>query len=346
MKKPFPELTDLRLYSEPEEDDDNDIPIFPHSFLGGYAPHLRRLTLFNIPLRAVQKLLLSANNLVYLSLDRIPDPGHNSPEGMATYLSGLTRLETLILLFHLPGFQRLSQVPHQRLPPLTPSVLPALTRLDFQGRTYHLECLVARIDAPLLLDLSIVFLQYDVFDVPQLGRFISHAEKLGTLARATLSCSADEFRLTLSQPWAVDRTALAFGISYNRFSSSVPLSSLAQVCKSAFHHLISTLEELDIIEARFFLMYRDEIEQRMWWLELLGMFTSLKILRLDKTIALPIMHALKDLGGERESAMLPALQSLFIKGFQSSQDVQDVAEQFVTGRQLSNRYVTVHDWEQ
>jgi len=88
------------------------------------------------------------------------------------------------------------------------------------------------------------------------------------------------------------------------------------------------------------------MEQRMQWLELLALFTSLKILRLGKPVALTIMRALKGLAGERERGMLPTLQNIFIERFQSSEVVRDLVEEFVITRQLSGRHVAVHDWEQ
>jgi len=342
MEKPFPELTELSCSSS----EGNEMPILPQSFLGGSAPHLRTLYLDEVPPLAVQSLLLSANNLIYLSLQRIPDSGYNSPEDMANCLSGLTRLETLILHFRPARSLLLSQVSRQLLSTPTPSVLPTLTEFEFQGRTCYLERLVARIDAPLLLKLRITSFHDDVFDVPQLRRLISHAEKLGTHARATVSYFNNAPRLRLSsQPWTVDSPTLTFWISNNSFSYPfLPVSSLAQVCKSSFPP-ISTLDELEIIGACPIQVRQNAMEQRMQWLELLALFTSLKILRLGKPVALTIMRALKGLAGERERAMLPTLQSLFIGGFQSSAVVQDVVEQFVTARQLSDMYISVHDWK-
>jgi hypothetical protein len=58
MRKPYPELTDLQLsMSDPG-------PILPDSFLGGTAPRLRSLDLFNVPFPRLPKLLLSATHLV------------------------------------------------------------------------------------------------------------------------------------------------------------------------------------------------------------------------------------------------------------------------------------------
>jgi len=105
------------------------------------------------------------------------------------------------------------------------------------------------------------------------------------------------------------------------------------------------LEELDIIKGCRFPIRWDNRVERMQWLELLGLFTSLKNLRLDEELALPVMHALNELVEERERAVLPELQSIFIEGLQSSENVQDVVDQFVTTRRLSNQRVAVHDWE-
>jgi len=80
------------------------------------------------------------------------------------------------------------------------------------------------------------------------------------------------------------------------------------------------------------------------WLELLGLFTSLKTLRFGKEMALPVLHSLRGLSRERERALLPSLQRLFVEGYQSSEVVQALVEDFVTARQLSGQYVVVHDW--
>jgi len=82
----------------------------------------------------------------------------------------------------------------------------------------------------------------------------------------------------------------------------------------------------------------------MRWPELLGLLTSLKTLRLGEDMAPQIIHALSELTEERERVMLPALESLFIEAFLSSEVVQDVVKQFVTARQLSDRYVAVRNW--
>ena len=97
MQVPFPELTDLLLWSN-----DGTMSALPDSFLGGSAPRVEHLTLRRIPFPGLPKLLLSATHLVELRLEYIPHQGYFSPEAIVTVLSTLTRLGSLSLLFESP----------------------------------------------------------------------------------------------------------------------------------------------------------------------------------------------------------------------------------------------------
>ena len=98
MQVPFPQLTWLNLTSNGETP-----PVVPDSFLGGSAhPHLRHFELDGIPFPGLPKLHLSAAHLVCLFLSNIPHSGYISPEAMATLLSVLSSLYTLILEFQSP----------------------------------------------------------------------------------------------------------------------------------------------------------------------------------------------------------------------------------------------------
>jgi hypothetical protein len=108
-------------------------------------------------------LLLSATDLVRLTLLGIPHSGHIPPEAMSTYLSALVRLEDFVLEFQLlrsrPGQESRCQ------PRSTRSVLPSLTRFKFHGVSRYPEDLVAQIGAPLLNQLGIMFFPRRVFDI-------------------------------------------------------------------------------------------------------------------------------------------------------------------------------------
>ena len=154
MQQPFPALTCLKLRSHDEE-----VPIIPTSFLGGSAPRLQTFHLESIPFPELPKLLLSATQLVSLSLWEISHSDFISPDKMVTAFSVLTRLETIVIRFEPPYDFLQGEDPanwSRRPPPPTRTVLPVLTKLEFGGAENYLEDLVARIDVPQLDNLEII----------------------------------------------------------------------------------------------------------------------------------------------------------------------------------------------
>ena len=130
MQKPFPELTDLRLGMD---EDDESWPILPDSFLGGTTPRLRSFRLFNVPFPGLAKILPSATHLVYLYLYGIPRSGYIPPEAMATSLSALTSLELLTLHFRYPRPRPALESRRPPPPPLTRSILPVSPKFGSKG---------------------------------------------------------------------------------------------------------------------------------------------------------------------------------------------------------------------
>jgi len=164
MLEPFPELSYLSLgYGG------HISPVLPDAFLGGFAPSLRNLELFNIAFPALSVLLLSATRLTSLQLWNTPTTGYISPEAMATCLVALPNLEYL-------GIEFQSYPDHISSSSLTRAILPSLTSFRFDGVGEYSENLVARIDARILRTLTITFFDF-VFRIPQLYRFLSCAKK-------------------------------------------------------------------------------------------------------------------------------------------------------------------------
>ena len=184
MQQPYPELTHLTL--EPGDEKASNVPAL---FLGGSAPRLRDLRFYHIRYPELPDLLLSATHLVHLQLVQIPHLGYISPDAMATCLSVLTKLETLILSFGSPQTRR-----ERKSRPPVHALLPVLTKLHFIGLGKYLEDLVVRIDAPLLADLDIKFFHQSTFDTPKLSQFIrrtptfkAHDEKDVVFSRQDVS---------------------------------------------------------------------------------------------------------------------------------------------------------------
>jgi len=283
---------------------------------------------------------LSATDLVYLDLCKIPRPGYISPVVMVTCLSGMTRLEYLQLEFLSPPFP--SDQTSVRLPPLTRIVLPALISLKFKGVSEYLEDLVARIDVPLLNYFEITFFSQLIFDLPRICQFICRSEKLRELDRADIICSGNSIDLKFTpQIRTPHRPMLALRISCNK--SDWQVSSLAQACSSVLPSL-SALDQL--------LIYEDPDSPPLWqddmediqWLELLGPYTDVKKLFLSEGVGQRVAPALHKFTEERVTGFLPVLQHLFLEWPRQAVPVSKPFRAFVGARWLSDYPVDIRRW--
>ena len=333
MHQPFLALKYLHLQSRGET-----VPVVPTSFLSGSAPRLQTLFLESIPLPGLPKLLLSATQLVELTLRKIPHSGYILPEAMANCLSVSTRLERLVIDFESPRCCPDRKSRH--LPPRTRTILPFLTKLSFLGVGEYLDDLVARIDAPLLGELDVTFFCQLIFDTPHLAHFISRTPKFKEHDKAYASVEFSDCAVWVK---TLDR-ALTLAISCRQ--SDWQLSSLAQLCSLSFHQvLIPTVAHLYILEEGHFPpCWQDDIETSQW-LELLHSFTAVKDLYISREFTPRIAPTLQELIGERVTEALPALQTLFLEEKLPSGPVQEAIEQFVTSRQLAGHPITMSHWE-
>ena len=145
MQETYPTMSFVRLWS-----DDETVPVLPETFLGGSSPLLQSFWLYGIPFPQLPKLLLSANDIVDLRLENIPDSGYISCEAMVAGLSTSTKLETLIIEFQSMDLQedRTSQHPAALL---TRVALPALTLFRFQGSGGYFDDFVVRFESRVLV---------------------------------------------------------------------------------------------------------------------------------------------------------------------------------------------------
>jgi len=337
-QEPFPALTNLDLLS-----DVGSPPVLPDSFLGGSAPRLRTLRLHSILYPALGKLLLSASDLVKLSLWDIPHSGYISPNAMVACLSTLTRLESLYLGFH--SHRSRPERATRRLPPLTRTLLPTLTDFQFKGVNEYLEDFAAQIDAPQLHVVQITFFNQLVFDVSQFSEFIGRTEKFRTLDQADLFFRrrSVEMKLYPQTDSGVGRTILAFGILCRELEWQ--FSALAQVCNLSLP-LLSTLGSLDIFIDTFpfggaEVRQSDMEMENAQWVELLQSFSAVENLHLDECTGLTCI-ALSDLAGVAE--ILPALRTIFLaRSTGLPKDKSHDLERFIALRQFSSHPVTIRD---
>jgi hypothetical protein len=144
LQKPFPVLTHLLIFSS-DIILGEDLDLFD-GFLGGSAPRLEDLTLLDLSLPALPTLLSLTKNLIKLNLYNVPPTDYISPDALVACLAELPRLDTFCLEFQYTV--RLGQI---HPPPITRTILPALTQFHCTGANGYLEDLVAHIDSSVKL---------------------------------------------------------------------------------------------------------------------------------------------------------------------------------------------------
>jgi len=342
LEEPFQILTDLELSAVGcfRPFDPN-----PSKFLGG-STRLRSLTLGGIRIPDLPKLLWSTPNLVILRLDGIRNSGSFLPDQMVNSFSALTRLEQLDLLVE---FGRSHPDWGNRRLPLTRTVLPSLTVLRVRGVTENLEDFVARIDAPLLNHLYILFSfsgsdRIIVLDTPHLLRFISRIPKLQAPDEAYIGFDVVNYKIWINFFSSTRKSRRVLRLEIFCIAPERQFPCLAQFCRSPPFPL-HPLEYLCIGEGPFSQQRQLDHTENTRWLELLQPFTAVKNLYLTKEFAIHIAHALQELVGERVMEVLPTLENVFIEDIQPSGPVHEVIKEFVAARQLADHPIIISRWD-
>lgn len=336
MQEPFPVLTRLWLQSR----NDGPMPALPDDFLGGYAPSLQKICLDGIPFPAAPALLLSARDLVDVDLRNIPSTGYISPEAMVTSLATLPRLKYLTLGFRWGSSYYPDRI---RQPPITRTILPALTTFDFNGLFEYLEDFVAQVDAPQLNCLGIVYLgkgkgywgeveQYSDssesedeeednidFQIPQLCKFIDRSEnlKISWFRRAFLEIQDYFVIIELDG----GRSSFKLSIHNIRISQVEVFSQISCI--------LSNVDRL-FISSEF-----PGLGNTIRWLEVLHPFTAVKALSVQGEHSRRVALALKNVTGVWAAEVLPALELLCLE----NRSVSSV-KQFIAARRNVGRPVT------
>jgi hypothetical protein len=326
-QKPFPALTSLHLGSSNEW-----VPHVPDSFLDGSAPCLRRLSITKVPFPTLRKLLLSASDLVHLDLF-IPRSAYISPQDMVACLSGMSGLATLNLTFPPHGYcpSRTTQRP----PVPTRMVLPSLILLCYRGSSEYLENLVAQIETPALVTLSIMFIGF-IFPIPQLYQFITRAERFELPGRAALEFHATDICLKFMPSNCFD---LAIGC--NNMLGQV--SFIPAICHE-LSLLLSHVERLDILDKHDVWLAQRTIMPTFPWLELFRPFIAVRSLYVSKKLCPFVVSALQALTGQRAAEVLPRLICIPIEGFLPSGLWDQALKSFVNARQQSGCPITIVAW--
>jgi hypothetical protein len=312
MQKPFPALRSLTLKS-------SRLPL-SDTFLNGSAPSLQDLALCNITFPSLPRFLSSTSDLTSLHLFNIPYSGYIPPEEMATSLSALPKLKSLIIDFEKTELISLKEIINQ-VPLLPRFVLPALTRLEFEGTSEYMELLAARIDAPLLDDFQMTFFHWAEFgfyteflsDIPQTIRFIS---LLDSFRSSSLTLEFDlHFRASISFPSdPTCHSAIPPSLYIDCTRLDWQVISVTRIC-SQILPFCSRIKSLNIKCHRQRGIKQDESEMDpMLWSQLFHIFPSVQRLDIPAMLESSIALALQGLTGESVAEVLPLLHSLFIVG--------------------------------
>lgn len=339
MLEPFRVLTHLRLQVESCDDSDTATAL-PDGFLGGFAPRLQRVWLEGIPFPALPDILLSANDLVELRLDKIPDTWHISSGTLATALSKLPRLVSLSIEFQSPQLHP-DQTSQDSPPPLPRAVLPSLAILFFKGVSEYFEDLVARIDTPRLSYTFIKFFNQLIFDVSHLPKFVVRTEKLRSLNRAEVFFDRQGVGIGFYLPETTGPRNLTLRILCSQ--SDWQLSSLTQLCNQSWP-LLSRVERLDIRECPSS-PREPQWQDKMQWVDLFHPFTALKALHIPRELGPRIAPVLQELTEARAAEVLPALDSLVVEDLESSEVLQGAVQRFIAARGFAGRPVDVRRWD-
>ena len=332
MQESFPALTKFQIESYSSADP----VLLPDTFLGGSVPHLRFLCLESVSFPAFPNLLLSASNLVCLYLSGTPS-GYISLE-MVAALSALTKLEDMRLAFGYPGSD--SGLEEPAPPPLTPSLLPALKALELGGSGEYLDDFVARIDAPSISYLKIVFANrpFYVNDFFHLPQFIGRVEKFRSYDYVGLDLWHHAIDVDLSlQRWTRDSPPGALHFTF-LCDADGPLPSLVEACNTSLLPL-SNVKNI-VISTRH--LNRDSQSEFNTedpvWLEVLRQFSAAKSLSLGSMqVVPPVAFALKQAIEEGMTDVLPAIQELsgYVSGSLPAGPIRESIEQFAAARGLS-----------
>jgi hypothetical protein len=341
MQESFPALTEVYLQCMP---DSGHVPVLPDTFLNGSAPRLQHLTLWQISFPSLRRFLLSTSDLTLLCLWKIPNDGYISPEAMATSLSALTKLKTLIIQFASPTPQpkRRTRPP----PPHTRSVLSALTSLHFKGVSEYLEVLAARIEAPLLERFLTLFFNQLVFDIPQISWLIGNINLPRPSGLSLRFAQNDETSVRFSWSGTGSHGERYLNVAVIGKGLDWQVFSVAQICD----HILPLCSSVEWLNVEYRgrrgnteppRMRPDDMDHRRWF-ELFHPFISVKRLEISDELEPFIDAALQGLTEESAAGVFPTLNSLSIVGDISDRAAQQGIESFVTARQHSDHPVSFH----
>ena len=300
MRKSFPSLVNLDLTYHSRD----SVPVIPSNFLGGSAPHLQYLRIKNIFFSDFPTLLLSAPNLVTLTLNDMPLNGY-TPEGVARLLATLTSLTKL----SISCYEEISpsdQWQSRSDPPMR-AIFPALTRFYYDGHNNYLEDFLAQVDMPRADYIGMEYITYQI-QASQLSRFIERTEnfKIEQFTRAeVVFFDEDPFFVLGRQEGEINQPRL-----HVRVYEDPNLEAHVRGMVHILRQLAPIFFNVGALFTHGYLVEQQSSEIEMditHWLPLFRLFPAAEVLRLSGGVGVYIASALEDTAEDMVTEMLPVL---------------------------------------
>jgi hypothetical protein len=269
MKRPFPALERLEICHH--ESYRLKLPS-PPTFLGGSAPHLRRLKMLPVSLQSISHLLSSATALVELSLKIDTIFGPSPTASLVAHLQAMPCLRWLALclppVMSLPHILKSLENGGKVVP------LSKLTFFHFYGHRVFLDRLVSGLAAPSLRTFDIELSEH-------LNNFTSPIRHISRfIADINLEPEAFKFRVISTDRGFFSLSLLAHSESiydpdphFNFYSPDVMLISNA------------LSPRLAIVEELFLISFDGSSLSPTPWRIFLKLFRNVKVIRLQDNIS-------------------------------------------------------------
>ncbi|KAH9020063.1 hypothetical protein EDB84DRAFT_1515885 [Lactarius hengduanensis] len=325
MDNEFPMLERLALHSSTES---RAGLMLPEKL---QAPLLRHLTLSNIAFPIKSLLLRQADGLITLRLWNIPASPEFHPAHLIAQLSGLSRLEILMIHFYTAIHNR--EVERRPRSAQSKIILPSLKILAFRGGSAYLEGILARLSAPLLSKLNVEFFNQLTFDLYRLREFVP---TIGEFMFRSAEMHFDkDFVSVIVDPDLERDGTYPLVVQVKCHPLNWQATCAVQICDA----LKSLLVRVDSLTLGFYkddpATWQDEIDHAQWH-ELLQTFAGVKTLQLTGGLVGDFFRSLKLDEGELPSELLPELRELVPRGWGHT---DDAFASFISARQSAGRRI-------
>jgi hypothetical protein len=206
----------------------------------------------------------------------------------------------------------------------------------FEGFNGYLEALLPWITTPLLEKLYTRFFRGSTFSVPHLLQFMSTMDTL-RFKDARFSISFNSFSMKVYPHEASGSPIFKIFVACDIHYGQIP--SMVQVF-CTLSPVLSAVEHLTLDHERFESLSWDLLAgmDRILWCTLLGSFSKVKTIHVEKNLVHKLSHSLQlDDGEESPIALLPELTELSY----SASYIGDAFTSFISARQDAGHPVTL-----